>query len=179
MAITKIQSESVNLADDFAFTGTVSGGGGVENISTFRMSTNFTMTTGAHITANWSKQGATLGTAISESSGTFSFPQTGFYRVEANFNLVRVQGDSDYVELNIKGTTDNSTYADLLSHWSHLGDVADQHTNIYGAIIFDVTNTTNDKIRLHYESQSATNIRLSGTDGRDGTYIRFIRLGAT
>tara|TARA_R110000822_G_scaffold308579_1_gene436694 strand:- start:23 stop:520 length:498 start_codon:yes stop_codon:yes gene_type:complete len=29
MAITKIQSESVNLADDFAFTGTVSGAGGV------------------------------------------------------------------------------------------------------------------------------------------------------
>jgi hypothetical protein len=154
-------------------------GGGVENISTFRMSTNFTMTTGAHITANWSKQGATLGTAISESSGTFSFPQTGFYRVEANFNLVRVQGDSDYVELNIKGTTDNSTYADLLSHWSHIGDVAEQHTNIYGAIIFDVTNTTNDKIRLHYESQNASNVRLSGTDGRDGTYIRFIKLAAT
>ena len=154
-------------------------GGGIENISTFRMTTNFTMTTGAHITANWSKQGATLGTAISESSGTFSFPQTGFYRVEANFNLYRVQGDSDYIELNIKGTTDNSSYGELLSHWSHIGDVADQHTNIYGATIFDVTNTTNDKIRLHYESQSATNIRLIGSNDRDGTYIRFIRLAAT
>ena len=29
MAITKIQSESVNLADNFAFTGTVTGAGGV------------------------------------------------------------------------------------------------------------------------------------------------------
>ena len=154
-------------------------GGGVENISTFRMSTNFTMTTGAHITANWSKQGATLGTAISESSGTFSFPQTGLYRVEANFNLFRVQGDSDYIELNIKGTTDNSSYADLLSHWTHIGDVANQHSCIYGATIFDVTNTTNDKIRLHYESESATNIRLVGSSDRDGTYIRFIRLGDT
>ena len=154
-------------------------GGGVENISTFRMSTNFTMTTGAHITANWSKQGATLGTAISESSGTFSFPQTGLYRVEANFNLFRVQGDSDYIELNIKGTTDNSSYADLLSHWTHIGDVANQHSCIYGATIFDVTNTTNDKIRLHYESESATNIRLVGSSDRDGTYIRFIRLAAT
>ena len=153
--------------------------GGIENISTFRMTTNFTMTTGAHITANWSKQGATLGTAISESSGTFSFPQTGFYRVEANFNLFRVQGDSDYIELNIKGTTDNSSYGELLSHWTHIGDVADQHTAVYGATIFDVTNTTNDKIRLHYESQSATNIRLVGSSDREGTYIRFIRLGDT
>jgi len=29
MAITKIQSESLNLADDFAFTGTITGAGGV------------------------------------------------------------------------------------------------------------------------------------------------------
>ena len=29
MAIDKIQSESINLADNFAFTGTVSGAGGV------------------------------------------------------------------------------------------------------------------------------------------------------
>ena len=153
--------------------------GGIENISTFRMTTNFTMTTGAQITANWSKQGATLGTAISESSGTFSFPQTGLYRVEANFNLMRVQGDSDYIELNIKGTTDNSSYAELLSHWTHIGDVADQHSCAYGVTIFDVTNTTNDKIRLHYESQNASNIRLIGSSDREGTYIRFIRLGDT
>jgi hypothetical protein len=33
MAITKIQSESVNLADDFAFTGTISGAGGVNTPS--------------------------------------------------------------------------------------------------------------------------------------------------
>ena len=29
MAITKIQSESLNLADTYAFTGTVTGAGGV------------------------------------------------------------------------------------------------------------------------------------------------------
>ena len=35
MAITKIQSESVNLTDDFAFTGTITGAGGV-NTPSFR-----------------------------------------------------------------------------------------------------------------------------------------------
>ena len=35
MAITKIQSESLNLADDFAFTGTITGAGGV-NTPAFR-----------------------------------------------------------------------------------------------------------------------------------------------
>jgi hypothetical protein len=35
MAITKIQSESLNLADDFAFTGTITGAGGI-NTPAFR-----------------------------------------------------------------------------------------------------------------------------------------------
>ena len=37
MAIDKIQSESINLADTFAFTGTVTGAGGV-NTPTFEVS---------------------------------------------------------------------------------------------------------------------------------------------
>ena len=39
MALSKIQSESVNLADDFAFTGTVSGAGAMEHISTTDVTT--------------------------------------------------------------------------------------------------------------------------------------------
>ena len=37
MAIDKIQSESINLADNFAFTGTVTGAGGV-NTPNFKVS---------------------------------------------------------------------------------------------------------------------------------------------
>lgn len=39
MALSKIQSESVNLADDFAFTGTITGAGSMELISTITHST--------------------------------------------------------------------------------------------------------------------------------------------
>ena len=35
MAIDKIQSESINLADNFAFTGTVTGAGGVNTPAFF------------------------------------------------------------------------------------------------------------------------------------------------
>ena len=51
MAITKIQSESLNLADDFAFTGTVTGAGGVNTpIVSARLSSNTNVTD-----AVWSK----------------------------------------------------------------------------------------------------------------------------
>ena len=40
MAITKIQSESMNLADNYAFTGTVTGAGGANTPAFFAQSTN-------------------------------------------------------------------------------------------------------------------------------------------
>ena len=40
MAITKIQSESLNLADDYSFTGTITGAGGDNNPSFFAVSTS-------------------------------------------------------------------------------------------------------------------------------------------
>ena len=40
MAITKLQSESLNLADDYSFTGTITGAGGDNNPSFFAVSTS-------------------------------------------------------------------------------------------------------------------------------------------
>jgi hypothetical protein len=48
MAIDKIQSESINLADTFAFTGTVTGAGGV-NTPAFeaKLNTQINLTNGS------------------------------------------------------------------------------------------------------------------------------------
>ena len=154
--------------------------GGIENITTFRMTTNFTMSSSNNqITANWSQGGASLGTLISESSGTFSFPQTGLYIVAVNFALYRIQGDSNYVGLRIKSTTDNSSYSYVSSTYTHLSSETEQHSSIYNEFIFDVTNTTNDKIQIDYQAENASNIRLIGSSSADVSYIRFIRLGDT
>ena len=40
MAIDKIQSESINLADNFAFTGTVSGAGGITMADGYRQNSD-------------------------------------------------------------------------------------------------------------------------------------------
>ena len=154
-------------------------GGGIENITTFRLGTTFTMGTGAIITANWGVGGAQLGTAVTESSGIFSFPQTGFYLIQSNFYLARIQGDSDYIGMAIQATTNNSSYSNLMQSYTAIADTANVVHYLYGAAIFDVTNTTNDKVRLEYQSESATNIGLTGNTSMDRTYIRFIRLGAT
>ena len=154
--------------------------GGIENITTYRMTTNFTMSSGTNqITSNWSAAGASLGTAVSNSSGTFSFPQTGYWKIEANFFLYRVGGASNYIGVRIGSTTNNSSYNDVLQHYTHINDFSNQHSFVYGTCIVDVTNISNDKIRISYESESANNVRLTGNNSLDSTYIRFIRLGDT
>ena len=88
-------------------------GGGIENITTFRLSTNFTMTTGATITANWAVGGAQLGTAISQSSGIFTFPSTGLYQVIVTGNF-QINSADLVAELIGKVTTNNSSYDDVV-----------------------------------------------------------------
>ena len=155
-------------------------GGGIENITTFRLSTNFTMGTGADITTNWGVTGgAQLGTAISESSGIFTFPQTGYYMIESQLFLQRIQGDSDYIGIEIKATTNNSSYATIFQNYTFIPNTANIHHYVYGSAIFDVTDVSNYKVKLAYQSESATNIRVVGNTSMDRTYIRFIRLGDT
>ena len=155
-------------------------GGGITHITTYRMTTNTTMSDGInHINSNWGVNGASLGTAVSESSGTFSFPQTGYYLIEANHSFFRMSGDSAYVGLRIDATTDNSSYATISNSYSHLSSETSQHASVHNSTVFDVTNITNDKIQIDYESEIASTIRLIGSANSDVTYVRFIRLADT
>jgi hypothetical protein len=155
-------------------------GGGIENITTFMMTTNFTMNSGInHISTNWSTYGASLGSSVTESSGIFSFPQTGFYMVITNFALFRIQGDSAYVGIRIDTTADNSTYTNKTRTYTSLDSNTDVHGNMHQEYIFDVGDIANDKLKVNYESETASNIRLIGNSTVEQTTVKFIRLGDT
>ena len=89
MAITKIQSESMNLADTYAFTGTVTGiPSGVEMADQFNLTNtlasmaNGTATLISSDIARVNSDGfGQLGTGMTESSGIFTFPLTGIYLI--------------------------------------------------------------------------------------------------
>ena len=155
-------------------------GGGIENITTFMMTTNFTMNSGInHISTNWSTYGASLGSLVTESSGIFSFPQTGFYMIAVNFALYRIQGDSAYVGIRIDTTNNNSTYTNKTKTYTSLDSNTDFHGNMHQEYIFDVTDITNDKVKINYENENANNIRLIGNSTVEQTTVKFIRLGDT
>ena len=134
-----------------------------------------------HISSNWERNDtagfALLSTGMTESSGTFSFPSTGIYEVQANlYASGRPTYDSTYMGIQIYGTQDNSNYT--IKSDGYGSSNASAYTCVTVHTSFDVTNTTNDKIRIHYNTAHA-NITTGGASTRSVTYVRFKKLGDT
>ena len=184
MAITKIQSESLNLADTYDFTGTVTGaGGGITQADIWRLHTSLDITAGVTTyPSSWERADDTesgkIGTGMSHSGGIFSFPETGIYQIQYSPSYT-VSTNVTYAIARIIGTQNNSSYG-------RLTDVAMTCTqtsggnNYYKGIttcFFDVTDTSNCKIKLqHYCTHDTT---LGGGNDDNITEITFTRLGDT
>tara|TARA_R110002072_G_C7571586_1_gene501170 strand:+ start:11 stop:511 length:501 start_codon:yes stop_codon:yes gene_type:complete len=98
MAITKIQSESVNLGDNFAFTGTVSGIAPNVPAWSARLTNNQAIGTGDHL-LDFSTEIVDTNSAYNTSNKTFTVPsgQGGIYLIGLNgrFNTDNGSGAQD------------------------------------------------------------------------------------
>ena len=172
-------------ADEFLQTNgsgtlTWASAGGIEMVDQWRITSDHSGV--ADVTANWERNDnseyGSIGTGMSESSGIFTFPSTGIYRVDANCTLYISGGGSDYTQVQIKATTDNSSYS-ASSIGFGFADGADKYSNIHIVSIIDVTNTTNVKVKLSVTQNSANTPKLAGSTSLNRTYMTFTRLGDT
>ena len=172
--------------DTIALAGTTVTGitQGITVADQWRVTTSATFnTSGADIVNNLEQvdttgQG-TIGTAMSESSGIFSFPSTGIYRVDAQFSLY-LNGDTRWIYGVIKGTTDNSTYNNLSGNYTFIQQTGgtSTYTSSYVSTLFDVTDTSNCKVKFHLDTQAGT-VSYYGETGVNFTCFSFTRLGDT
>ena len=177
MSKTKVDSTGIDLTDNFAFTGTVSGTPGITMANNWRLSADFTGDAGP-IASNLeivdtAGQG-TIGSAMTVSSGVFTFPSTGIYLVRFNFMLYgSVNADTD-ARFSIYVTTNNSDYTQIARGFEEVANGA--NTTGMTESLVDVTNTSNVKVRFDV----ASNINLvRGSSSQNQTSMMFIRLGDT
>ena len=85
MAITKIQSESLNLADDFAFTGTITGAGGVNTPAFLASSTGEVSVANATnvLINNYSVEILDTANCYNTSNSRFTPNVAGYYQIFA------------------------------------------------------------------------------------------------
>jgi hypothetical protein len=153
---------------------------GITNSQQWRISAAQTgMNTGDPITNNWevvdSYGYAGIGSAMTQSSGIFTFPSTGIWHISFTYNGSDGTAQN-YIGGQITPTTDNSTYNIAVQGNNNIG--AGQYFTGTINFIFDVTNTTTHKIR--FAVHCATNgIQVGGNTNRTDTGAVFTRLGDT
>ena len=165
-----------------ANSGTATGFGGITAASQWRMTTTFAGDA-APIASNWevsdSTAYASLGSAMTESSGIFTFPSTGFWFVRFT-GMIKTDNGADRAAYNIYATTNNSSYVQVTE--SQVFGANTGGSNTYASVsseaIVDVTNTTNVKVRFDVAQEDNSNDTM-GSSSYPQTGVTFIRLGDT
>ena len=176
-----VGNTKLDLTANYAFTGTITGTPGITIGDQWRVNSDFTGDN-APISSNWEQidtggQG-TLGTAMSQSSGIFTFPSTGLYLV--TFQLTYYAGnDNSRTDFSIAVTVNNSDYTNVALGQvnGHSGGQNAYATSFISCII-DVTSTTNVKVRFDNNNQNNNNT-IQGNTNYNATGATFIRLGDT
>ena len=149
--------------------------GGITEADMWRVTTNF----GADgvISANWERADTNnygvLGSGMTEASGVFSFPSTGYYSI-----LFKTFGYSSALTFTISYmqlTLDNSTYDTI----SAAADSAKEATNAYVGTtnfhIVKITDIVNQKIRFNM-NDSAAGVTYENSTTESNTTAQFIKL---
>ena len=153
-------------------------GVGITEADQWRLTVNLTAPSNAFVTANWERVDTDgfnyLGTGMTESSGVFSFPSTGYYLILAHAGYYNNGGAYADNSFDIHTTINNSTYGEATSNVSS-GYTNNAHDSSMTSFIFDVTSTANCKVKFQ---ANTTGIMRAYTD-KNATHVTFIRLGDT
>lgn len=147
--------------------------GGLDGAQQFRLTANITSNGTNDITSNIevpdTENQGNMGSLISESSGIFTFSETGYYAV-----IVQAAVHGTQPRVITAATDDNSTYTEV----GYAGQIADNDGAIgFSMVILDVTNTTNDKVK--FQSYIQSNGTIYGNTSSSRTSFTFLKLGDT
>jgi len=147
---------------------------GITNVDRWTMS-NQNYSSGSTMTTGWSRvttlNGMPFGTGLTQSSGIFSFPTTGLYKIDIMSYVYDGNNTHTYVGIAMKGTNDafSSNTQSLGVSYNQIA-IAQGHGNIAEHTLYKIDNTSNNKFKLMVETNT-------GTPGFYQTYITFMRLG--
>ena len=123
--------------------------------------------------------GTLIGSGMSVSSGYWTFPSTGIYKIEWNTLIYLNNASSRYIESFIYATTDNSSYSEAARGATN---VHDSNSNTYGGthcnFLFDVTNVSTHKVYFR-QTPSNSSVTTAGSTNNNFTYMTFMRIGDT
>ena len=150
---------------------------GITMANSWNCSSGFNYQSTTDITS-WSEDTAgKIGTGMSNSSGIFTFPSTGIYRVrfsQSSYNIgaAEVRYIGAFIKLS---TNSGSSYSILREQYDHINNDNSCTTTVVTSNYLDITNTSTTRIKFTVAAE--LNSTLNG--GSYGTYVEFLKLGET
>ena len=160
-------------------------GGGISNADYWTKGADQAINaqTDTTITGSWGQQtgrgggGDEIGSGLTESSGVFTFSETGIWYVTGWFRCVK-NGDTRYINLGLQVTTDGSAYnvlgfgsGKLKSHGN------DAVTQVDASAVIDCTDTTSIKFKFVVTADES--ISIGGDSNYSQSGVIAIKLGDT
>ena len=154
-----------------------SASGGITEADQWRITANITADTNV-VSANLERSDSTawgkIGTGMSQSSGYFSFPSTGIWKV--SFTLTGYPNTNDDIIGQILATTNNSSYSNVAQVIiSRDGNGINSATT---STFIDCTDTAQVKVNFKIVDVSSGST-IHGDTSQNKTFFEFIRLGDT
>ena len=188
-AISVDSSGNLTVPQNLTVSGTLSGDGsnltginnGITQAEVWALEANFSPGSAYtnYITSNWALADAKgdifLGDGMSESSGIFTFPVTGLWKIDYQCSLGSTSGSTQWLGGIIARTTNNSTYSNVSGNFDSVS-TANYNSAVYLSYIFNVTSTSTHKVKFALDSNSSGQF-VQGTVNDSYTRVTFIRLG--
>ena len=158
-------------------------GGGITVADQWRVNSNLSassVNSFVHISANWEQidstgQG-TVGTAMSNSSGTFTFPSTGIYLVKFQINYYDSDSNTALGAAIDFSVNNGSSYGNLAQNFTNTHNGSNVNATAITSSLVDVQNASTYKIRFYYYVSGSSIVYGAG---QNSTFATFIRLGDT
>jgi hypothetical protein len=184
-----LKSNAVDLTSKVTGTLPVANGGtnlssgfanGITMVDQFRLTANLTNPGSANITANLERVDdasfSKMGTGMTESSGVFTFPSTGLYRIQAIGLFHIASGNDGAAELVTSVSSDSGSNYDVMAMAISGNLSGSQSYNTHSSEAFvNVTNAST--FRAKFETGSFAACTLVGNTDYNQTSFSFIRLG--
>jgi hypothetical protein len=173
--------------DTVNVVGTLQNGGtnfaqGITEADQWRLTANTNTNTDADVTANWERVDTTLwdklGTGMTESSGIFTFPSSGYWLV-INAPTITADFNDPFASLDTYFSSDSGSSYTRFSRVSSGNLASSGNTTIAPSKpdIIKVTNSSNFRMKFQTSSFGGTNTSLRGDTNYNFTLITFIKLG--
>ena len=157
---------------------TVAVGPELTEMDSWRIHSNFNNSGTNDVTSNWERADTFFdktGTGLTESSGVFTFPQTGKYWLVTTWNSVMSSGQ--YQGFDIQVSTDGgSSFNQVGENYDSTGG-SSHYSSISATCVIDVTNASNFRFKFRFVSSTGCTVEGNTNNQRSGFVL--LRLGDT